>query len=171
MERELETLFKTYEVVILSGGVSKGKFDFVPAALKQLGVETIFHQVSQKPGKPLFCGTTKKQIIFGLPGNPVSSFLCFYRFVRPWLLGCMGITTPAESAVLESPVELNNTDLTHFVQVKTKQESGRRMAHPVPGGGSGDFANLREVDGFLEIPSGVKAEVGAAFPFIPFRLN
>lgn len=169
-ERELEKLFKTYEVVILSGGVSKGKFDFVPAALKQLGVETIFHQVSQKPGKPLFCGTTKKQIIFGLPGNPVSSFLCFYRYIRPWLLGCMGISPPMESAVLASPLELRNAELTHFVQVKIKQEGCKRMAHPVPGGGSGDFANLREVEGFLEIPSGVSAEVGAAFTFIPFRL-
>jgi molybdopterin molybdotransferase len=171
MERELEKLFKTYEVVILSGGVSKGKFDFVPAALKQLGVETILHQVSQKPGKPLFFGTTKKQVIFGLPGNPVSSFLCFYRYIRPWLLGTMGIKPPEASAVLASPVELKSSELTHFVQVRVNHEKGIRMAHPVPGGGSGDFANLREVDGFLEIPQGAVAEVGAAYPLTLFRLD
>lgn len=172
MERELEKLFKTYEVIILSGGVSKGKFDFVPAALKHLGVETIFHQVSQKPGKPLFFGTTKKQIIFGLPGNPVSSFFCFYRYIRPWLLSCMGIAPRSDSAVLAGPVELKNNELTHFVQVKVRFEAGVQLAHPIPGGGSGDFANLREVDGFLEVPAGGDgAKEGVAYSFVPFRLS
>ncbi len=169
MERELEKLFKSYEVVILSGGVSKGKFDFVPAALKQLGVETIFHQVSQKPGKPLFCGTTRKQIVFGLPGNPVSSFLCFYRYIRPWLLASMGITPTKDSAVLTAPIDLKQSELTHFVQVSITSDGGKRMARPVPGGGSGDFANLRDVDGFLEIPAGETGMAGAAYSYIPFR--
>lgn len=170
MERELGKLFNTFELIILSGGVSKGKFDFVPAVLKDLGVTTIFHQVSQKPGKPLFFGTTRKQVIFGLPGNPVSSFLCFYRYIRPWLLGTMGISEEPEFAALASAIDMKNPDLTHFLQVKVKNEGGRQVAYPIPGGGSGDFANLRDVDSFLEIPLGKPScAAGEVLPLIPFR--
>ncbi len=169
MERELGKLFANYELVILSGGVSKGKFDFVPAVLEALGVATIFHQVSQKPGKPLFFGTTKKQVVFGLPGNPVSTFLCFYRYIRPWLLQTIGAKPSTDYAVLESDIELKG-DLTHFLQVKLKNEGGSRLAIPVPGRGSGDFANLRDVDGFLEIPQGKSTcSAGEIFALIPFR--
>ncbi len=170
MERDLEKFLRKYDVIVLSGGVSKGKFDFVPAALKALGVKTVFHQVSQKPGKPMFFGTTEKQLIFGLPGNPVSSFVCFYRYIRPWLLKNMGIVPDPEFGVLAAPIDLKNPDLAHFLQVKLKNENGRRMAYPVPGGGSGDFANLREVDAFLEIPQGHgPCSAEQVFPLIPFR--
>lgn len=170
MEAQLAKLFKTYEVVILSGGVSKGKFDLVPAALKALGVQTVFHRVSQKPGKPLFFGTTDRQVIFGLPGNPVSSFLCFYRYIRPWLMKAMGMPDPPEFSVLGVPVEVKPTDLTHFLQVKVRNEDGRLVATPVPGGGSGDFVNLTDVSGFLELPEGTSLhQAGAVFPFVRFR--
>ncbi len=170
MEPQLEKLLKTYELIILSGGVSKGKFDHVPAALKIVGVQTIFHQVSQKPGKPLLFGTTARQVIFGLPGNPVSSFLCFYRYIQPWLLQAMGMTIPAKQAVLADSVDLKSPDLTHFLQVSVKQEDGKLMAYPIPGGGSGDLVNLGKVTGFLEIPPGtMAAQTGTLFPLISFR--
>jgi len=171
MERELAKIFKKYELIILSGGVSKGKFDFVPAALKALGVTTVFHQVSQKPGKPLYFGSTEKQLIFGLPGNPVSSFACFYKYIRPWVLASQGIAEEAETAILASDFEVKPSELTHFLQVKLKDHEGRRMAHPVPGGGSGDFGNLKEVDGFLELPQGKpQCKAGEWFPFIRTRI-
>lgn len=170
MERELGKLFGIYEVIILSGGVSKGKFDFIPAVLQSLGVTTVFHQVSQKPGKPIFFGTTKKQVVFGLPGNPVSTFLCFYKYIRPWLLQTIGTKPAEEFAILTHDINMKNGDLTHFLQVRLTNESGKRLATPVPGGGSGDFANLRDVDGFLEIPQGMPAcSAGEAYPLIPFR--
>ena len=169
MERDLGKIFSAYELVILSGGVSKGKFDFVPAVLETLGVTIIFHQVSQKPGKPMLFGTTKKQIVFGLPGNPVSAFLCFYRYIRPWLLQTNGINSRPKSAMLAQDLELKG-DLTHFVQVRIQYEDGICMATPIPGGGSGDFANLREVDGFLEIPPGyTNCKAGETHPLIEFR--
>ena len=169
MEKELSKIFATHELIILSGGVSKGKFDFVPAVLQSLGVENIFHQVSQKPGKPLWFGVTKKQIVFALPGNPVSSFLCFYRYIKPWLWKIMEVRPSIESAVLAEEFEVRS-DLTYFLQVKIKNETGRLMAYPVPGGGSGDFANLQEVDGFLELTAGQQAfKAGEVFPYIPFR--
>ena len=169
MERDLGKILSDYELIILSGGVSKGKFDFVPAVLESLGVTTIFHQVSQKPGKPIFFGTTRKQVVFGLPGNPVSTFLCFYRYIRPWLLQTTGVKPALEYAILASDLELKD-GLTHFVQVRLQNEGGKRMAFPLPGGGSGDFANLREVDGFLEVTQGQSTcKPGDIFPYIQFR--
>ncbi|MBL7863396.1 MAG: molybdopterin molybdotransferase MoeA [Cyclobacteriaceae bacterium] len=170
MERELGKILPLYDVIILTGGVSKGKFDFVPAVLDSLGVTTVFHQVSQKPGKPLFFGTTKKQAVFGLPGNPVSTFMCFYRYIRPWLLTGMGIQSVPSSAILAEDITLKGGDLTHFLQVHVAFEGGRQLAYPRPGGGSGDFANLRQADGFLELPMGqTEYKSGQAYPYIPFR--
>src|SRR5262249_12513264 len=73
------------DVLVLSGGVSAGKFDLVPGVLQELGVRAHFHKVALKPGKPLFFGTREGVLVFGLPGNPVSSFVCFELFVRPAL--------------------------------------------------------------------------------------
>src|SRR6202011_5741434 len=70
-------------VLVLSGGVSAGKLDLVPGVLQYLGVKPHFHHVSLKPGKPVFFGTRGATLVFGLPGNPVSAFVCFELFVRP----------------------------------------------------------------------------------------
>ena len=139
LKNNLAEIFQDHDLIILSGGVSKGKFDFVPEVLESLGVQKLFHQVSQKPGKPFWFGVTNKQAVFALPGNPVSSFLCFYRYIRPWLLSIMGVNNPPQSAILADDYSIK-TDLTYFLQVKLKSESGRQVAYAVPGGGSGDFA-------------------------------
>jgi molybdopterin molybdotransferase len=82
----------------------------------------------------------------------------------------MGMTIPDKQAVLADSVDLKNQDLTHFLQVSVKQEDGKLIAYPIPGGGSGDLVNLRQVTGFLEIPPGTSpAQKGAVFPFISFR--
>ena len=80
------------DVLLLSGGVSAGKLDLVPGVLQELGVQAHFHKVRIKPGKPLFFGTKGSTLIFGLPGNPVSSLICFELFVRPALARLMGDT-------------------------------------------------------------------------------
>lgn len=74
------------DVVLVSGGISVGDYDFVAAALKELGVETLFYKVNQKPGKPLFAGKQKDKLVFALPGNPAASLTCFYVYVLPTLL-------------------------------------------------------------------------------------
>jgi molybdopterin molybdotransferase len=76
-----------YDVLILSGGVSAGKLDLVPGVLAELGVQAIFHKVAMKPGKPVLFGVAARgsTVVFGLPGNPVSSLVCFELFVRPAL--------------------------------------------------------------------------------------
>ena len=75
----------TANVVVIAGGVSVGKFDLVPAILEEQGVAIHFRQVRMKPGKPLLFGTKGDTLVFGLPGNPVASFVCFELFVRPAL--------------------------------------------------------------------------------------
>lgn len=74
------------DVVLVSGGISVGDYDFVAAALKELAVETLFYKVNQKPGKPLFAGKQKDKLVFALPGNPAASLTCFYVYVLPTLL-------------------------------------------------------------------------------------
>ena len=78
------------EVVLVSGGISVGDYDFVARALKELEVETLFYKVNQKPGKPLFAGKTKDKIVFALPGNPAGALTCFYVYVLPTLSILMG---------------------------------------------------------------------------------
>lgn len=169
MEKELGKIFLDHDLIILSGGVSKGKFDFVPDTLESLGVKNLFHEVNQKPGKPMWFGTSKKQIVFALPGNPVSTFLCFHRYIKPWLLKNIGIEKPFDKVILSKDFSFAQ-EMTYFLQVKVRNESGTLVADPVPGGGSGDYANLRLADGFLELPAEPKSfKAGDAFTYIPFR--
>ena len=89
---KLSELLVKNEVLILTGGVSKGKADYIPEALADLGVEKIFHKVQQRPGKPFWFGkkVDSSTVVFALPGNPVSSFVGFYRYIKPWLMNQMG---------------------------------------------------------------------------------
>jgi molybdopterin molybdotransferase len=171
IKKNLQTILENDDVLILSGGVSKGKFDFIPQALEELGIQKLFHQVSQRPGKPFWFGASpdRSKIVFALPGNPVSTFLCFYKYIKPWIMNSMGATIKPSMARLAADVNFSPS-LTYFLQVSTEIKDGVLVAHPNMGGGSGDFANLKNVDGFLELPlekSSFKA--GEVYPYIPFR--
>lgn len=78
------------DVVLISGGISVGKYDFVYQSLQQNKVKTIFHKVKQKPGKPFYFGVLKNKFVFGLPGNPAASLTCFYEYVLPFMFGLQG---------------------------------------------------------------------------------
>jgi len=169
LHRELKKIFENYELIILSGGVSKGKYDFVPGALAQLGIKKLFHQVSQKPGKPLWFGRSAAHTVFALPGNPVSTYLCFYRYIKPWLEKSVGSESTKHEAILAEDFQFKPA-LTCFLQVKIKNEQGKMMAYPNAGGGSGDFANLKDVDGFIELPLNKTVfKSGEIYPYYPFR--
>lgn len=169
MEAELATILQQFELIILSGGVSKGLFDYVPAVLRGLGITNHFHQVSQRPGKPLWFGSSSQHTVFALPGNPVSTFLCFYRYVLPWLQNSLHADNACRYAVLGEDFTFAPA-LTYFVQVQVKNEEGRLTAYPSPGGGSGDFVNLKDVTGFLELPQHQSHfRRGEVFPYFPFR--
>jgi molybdopterin molybdotransferase len=166
----LGVLAADHDVLIISGGVSKGKFDFIPEALEAIGVKKKFHEVSQRPGKPFWFGVSKKgTVIFALPGNPVSTYMCFYRYVMPWLWKSLAVKQKASQAVLSRDFTFA-PDLTYFLQVQVTNENGVLMAHPDAGGGSGDLSNLKNVDGFLELPKDKSAfKAGEAFPYVQFR--
>jgi len=166
----LAGILDNYELIILSGGASKGKYDFVPKTLEQLGVKKHFHQISQRPGKPLWFGSSSTRTVFALPGNPVSTYLCFYRYIKPWLEKSVGLNTPKNSAILSSDFQFPPA-LTYFLQVRIVNEQGKLMAYPDAGGGSGDFANLKDVDGFLELPlNKIVFKTGEVYPYYPFRI-
>lgn len=169
LESALSSIFAQHELIILSGGVSKGKFDFIPQVLQTLGIKKLFHQVSQKPGKPFWFGKNNHQVVFALPGNPVSTYLCFYRYIKPWLLKSAGIERQPARALLACDFSFKPA-LSYFLQVRLTSEGGKLVAHPAEGGGSGDFVNLSEVDGFIELPAErADFRAGEAFPYISFR--
>lgn len=171
VKKNLRTILESDDVLILSGGVSKGKFDFIPEALEELGIQKLFHQVSQRPGKPFWFGASadRTKIVFALPGNPVSTFLCFHKYIKPWMMNCLGVETKPLTARLTTDVNFV-ASLTCFLQVQTEIREGEIIAQPHAGGGSGDFANLKDVDGFLELPLEKSLfKKGELYPYIPFR--
>jgi molybdopterin molybdotransferase len=146
----------THEVVILSGGVSMGKFDLVPKVLSQLGVQQVFHHIAQRPGKPMWFGIGPQgQAIFGLPGNPVSTLMCLARYVIPAIAEAMGTRrAEPERLALAAPVTFQ-PPLTYFLPVTLDLDDwGRPWASPRPTNGSGDFLSLAGTDGFAELPPG-----------------
>jgi molybdopterin molybdotransferase len=171
LRQDLHNLLAAFDVLLLSGGVSAGKKDFLPQILAELGVERRFHQVAQRPGKPLWFGTqTAGPVVFALPGNPVSTFLCYLTYVVPFLQRAGGKGQGASRAVLAEPV-MFKPPLTYFVPVATEfSEDGRQLAYPLKGSGSGDFANLLDCTGFLELPA-ERSEfaAGEAFAYWNFR--
>lgn len=169
LEAEVKKILQHYSLVIFSGGVSKGKYDYIPQTLERNGIQKRFHQVSQRPGKPLWFGTSAKHVVFALPGNPVSTYMCFYRYIKPWLMKSLGNEQLVQQVVLAQNFSFKPA-LTYFLQVKVKNEMSQLKAYPDAGGGSGDFANLKEVDGFIELPAEVTDfKAGQVFRYYPFR--
>jgi molybdopterin molybdotransferase len=172
IQQGLARALEKHDVLIMSGGVSKGKKDYVPEVLEALGVHKLFHQVKQKPGKPFWFGKNAAQkVVFALPGNPVSTFMCFHRYVKPWLLASMGIKEePVYYAELAGEI-IFAPPLTYFMQVKLKSaDNGKLLAYPEEGQGSGDFANLLTCDAFMQLPT--EKEVfspGEVYPIMRYR--
>jgi len=162
----LEAILAEQGLLILSGGVSMGAFDFVPAVLNELGVREVFHKIRQRPGKPLWFGVGPQgQLVFGLPGNPVSAAICFYRYVLPALWQLEQRPVKPKYAILTQAYHFGK-NLTCFLPVSVDYaKTGQILATPLKGNGSGDFVSLAGSDGFLELPPGpCDYEQGAAFP-------
>lgn len=171
---KLKQCLEEYDVLVLSGGVSKGKFDYVPEALAKLGVQKLFHRIKQRPGKPFWFGRAANDtIVFALPGNPVSSFMCATRYFQPWMRKSFGLEPMTYVYAVLTEDFYFKPDLTYFLQVKVSYDpSGRVLATPVEGRGSGDLANLVDADAFLELPQGKEQFLkGAVYPLIFYRIG
>lgn len=161
-----------YDVLIFSGGVSMGKRDFMPSVLRAAGIDEVFHRIAQRPGKPLWFGAGDRQVVFGLPGNPVSTIVSTIVYVRTWLELCLGIAPPLHRtnhalAVIEREVTFAPS-LTLFKAVRTFDRNGVRLAEPIEGNGSGDFSSLIGVNGFIELPAHeVTFKAGTALAYHP----
>ena len=160
-----------YDIIILSGGISMGKMDFIPQALKELSVENLFYKVQQRPGKPFWFGKHSDGVlVFAFPGNPVSVFMCLYRYFLPWLKSSLALNYNQNLyAVLNEDFSFK-IPLQYFLQVKLNMnEKGLLLATPQEGNGSGDFTNLLTSDAFMELPleqdNFTKGEVFKIWPF------
>lgn len=168
----LFTSLKTMDAWICTGAVSAGKYDYLPHVLEQMGMQLVFHKVQQRPGKPFLFGKFEEgPVVFALPGNPVSGFMCCYRYVLPWLRACMQYDAPpVPHAVLGADVNFASP-LTYFMPVRLHPVAGGQLvALPPPYHGSGDLAALLQADGFLELPpeQSVFAK-GSSYPVWRFR--
>ncbi|HRH51056.1 MAG TPA: molybdopterin molybdotransferase MoeA [Panacibacter sp.] len=170
-KQEIKKCLQQYDVIILSGGVSEGKFDYIPKALEENAVKKLFHKVQQRPGKPFWFGKHKNGVlVFAFPGNPVSTFMCLRRYFCVWLEQSLGIAKQKMFAALEEDFVFTPA-LQYFLQVKLNvNEKGQLLAKPVAGNGSGDFANLLDTDAFMELPleqnNFTKGEVFRVWPFV-----
>jgi molybdopterin molybdotransferase len=159
LERLIGTALATQQVVVISGGVSAGVLDLVPGTLAVLGVEQVFHKVSLKPGKPLWFGekrraTGQSVLVFGLPGNPVSSLVCFELFVRPAIQKMRGLAPTGlkrVSARLDSDHQQRGDRPTYWPAVLEGEK-----VKPLSWKGSGDLRTLTDANCLAFFPAGEK---------------
>ena len=170
LKERISTYINTFDVLLLSGAVSKGKFDFLPKVLDELGVEKKFHKVAQRPGKPFWFGVKNTTVIFAFPGNPVSTFVGCLKYFFPWYRKSLDLPYNLQGkAILGADLKFKPA-LTYYLQVKLDVNGGLKIAKPITGNGSGDLANLVEVDGFLELPADKDIFTsGETYPLIQFR--
>ncbi len=148
----VKTALAVYDVLVLSGGVSMGDFDYVPRALAAAGVQTRFHGVAMKPGKPTYFGTTDRAFVLGLPGNPVSVFVNTEVLVKTLLFALSGsgyrpLVVPVPMA---EPFSRKSTERVEFIPVRIDADG----AHPVRYGGSSAIQALGESEGFARLEIG-----------------
>ncbi len=161
------------DVLILSGGVSMGKADYVPQVLDELDVNVTFHKISQRPGKPMWFGIGPNgQAVFALPGNPVSALVCSRQYVIPALHHMSGMAAEApQFASLTAEITFK-PQLTNFLPVKLISNSaGQVLATPVHTNTSGDFASLSGTDGYVELAlEQTEFKAGTTVPLHRWRL-
>ena len=174
IEHMLWHLLAEYDVLLLTGGVSKGKFDYLPSELERQGVRKIFHGVAQRPGKPFWFGLSGRLTpVFALPGNPVSAYTCLHRYVLPALAKASGQPPAAPRRVALAAPFTFRPKLACLLPVTLS--SGPRaelLATPAAGNTSGDFAGLVGTDGFVELPPGpIELAAGFIAPVLEMDLN
>ncbi len=154
LRRHLQTGLQ-YDALLVSGGTSVGVHDYVRPTLEALGVQMKFWRVAMKPGHPMAFGATQNTFVFGLPGNPVSSMVCFEQFVLPALrrmMGCARLHRRTISARLTHDVK-HKPSRTEFVRVTLHQEGGGYTATSTGAQGSGILPSMAKADGLLVVPA------------------
>lgn len=143
--KNLRNIIEKFDVLLISGGVSAGKKDFLPECLEQLSIKKVFHKIAQKPGKPLWFGLNleKKKWVFAFPGNPISTFLCSKIYFLPWLLK---IEIFKGYCNVENP-QFKSVDLDLWLPFQWIKENS--LAKIINHNGSGDMVSWSKADGFI----------------------
>jgi len=192
LKEKIKAYLQEFDVLLFSGAVSKGKYDFLPEVFDELRVEKLFHRVEQRPGKPFFYGRAsafdmneqgvyqdadkgienknqKDTIVFGFPGNPISTFVNCLAYFYPWYYKSVGVEQLAENAILAENVTFKPS-LTYFLQVQLSYKYGHLIATPIAGNGSGDLASLVNTDAFIQLPKDqTEFKKGEVFTIIRYR--
>jgi molybdopterin molybdotransferase len=153
LQSKINEYLGKYDILILSGGISVGDYDYVKEGLGKAGVKELFYKVKQRPGKPLFVGQKENQWIFALPGNPASTLTCFNQYVKPSIESWMGKSEawkPTGAFPLAESFE-KNTGLTFFL--KAKLEDGKVIV--LPGQESFNLISYGTANCIAEIPEDV----------------
>jgi molybdopterin molybdotransferase len=159
IQHELEN----FDIVCFSGGVSKGKYDFVAKALEENGIEKHFHGVKQKPGKPFFFGSKSETVVFAFPGNPISVLHCATRYLIPQLN-----KSSIENAQLKSGYYNKSVLTVYLPAFISTYKNGLRMAQLILQNGSGDFMGATGSNGFVEILPNTEVKENEVISFYKF---
>ncbi len=169
LDQALRNVLPGCDVLLLSGGVSMGDFDFVPEVFRRNGIRLLFEKIAVKPGKPTVFGTTGKKALFGMPGNPVSAFVIFELLVGPFLRKSSGTTmSPLRARVaLEERVHRKKTGRHEFIPVAFTE---RGTVRPLPFHGSAHIHAFADADGIIGIPAGeASIDAGSSVDVIVVR--
>lgn len=155
IKANIDKVLESNDIILLSGGVSAGKKDLIPGVLADAGFETVFHKISQKPGKPMLVATRPDgKVVFAFPGNPISTLTCFWVYFLPWVSGDWAEYNVKEIQFLPKP----SADLDQWIPV----ENGEVLAH----NGSGDLISWSRADGLVWQKAGDKSK---KLPYIPLK--
>lgn len=171
--RALRSALESSEVVLVTGGVSVGKYDLVPDAIEEAGAIVRFHGVAMKPGKPQLFATAGERCVFGLPGNPLSVLTGFHEFVLPALRFLSGCPESACRRILRIPL-LTDAEVKgrqrNFLPGRLSHSAAGTAVEPVPNAGSADLVAGSKADGMIIVPAGVpRVPAGTRVDFRPWR--
>lgn len=171
MRNQIERALSNADLLIMSGAVSKGQFDFLPSVLQDAGVECIFHGVKQKPGKPFWFGKKENKFVFAFPGNPVSTMVCMMVYLVPWLRMNGNFNSYFPLIAKSTFQVVPSRELKLFLQVSVSMSAeGYLSAELRRGNGSGDYSNLILADGFIEVDPGEGIhDSGRSYPLHLYR--
>lgn len=156
VESMKQALEQDCDIILCSGGVSVGRHDHVKGAAEQVGFEQLFWKIRQKPGKPLYVAKKGRTLLFGLPGNPVSAYMCFQNYVIPSLAALQGVQYLKKtiSAAAGVPIE-NNGNRTNFIRVEvTDEPTAIPLVKPITQQGSHMLSSIVLADGYIVIEPG-----------------
>jgi molybdopterin molybdotransferase len=163
LKKQMAAALEHCDMLVTSGGVSMGIYDFTKTAFRELGAEIFFERVALKPGKPTVFGKIGGKLIFGLPGNPVSVAVTFNLFARTALRAMQGATEktlPEVSTVLARNVKASPDRDSYLPALLRTDEDGRLLAEPLKWGGSSDFVSFARANGLIIVPAGAAFAAG-----------